>query len=273
MQFSRKKKSKKIPNKIISIVLVLIMILFVFFITKTNLFSIKNINVLMKNKLNCVSDNQLIEISAFKGKNLFLVNEKQIQEITKKYFCVKSIKISKVFPDKVEMTTLGREPFAKIMNLKDNHASISAFIENTASPSAEASADAFLIDDEGMAFSLDTQNLDIPEIFIYPEQTVLSLGYKFKENVFNSILKIFDKIKTLNLDAKTTLSVDDSLAEKKNIFIIFSNPKIVFNLKEKIESQTASLQLILEKAKIDSEDLDFIDLRFDKPVIRIAPKK
>ncbi len=259
--------------KIFSVVLILITILSVFFITKTNLFSIKNVNVLMKNKLNCVSDNQLIEISQFKGKNLFLVNEKQIQTIVKKYLCVKSIKISMFFPDKVEMTVLGREPFAKIMNLKNNQASISAFIEDTASPSAEASADAFLIDNEGMAFSLDNEDLDIPRIFIYPGQTALSLGYKFKENVFGSILKIFDKIKALNLGTKTTLAVDDSLAEEKNLFIIFSNPKIVFSLKQNLEFQTASLQLILEKAKINSEPLEFIDLRFDKPVIRIAPKK
>ena len=61
-----------------------------------------------------------------------------------------------------------------------------------------------------------------------------------------------------------------------NYLIVFpqvDNPKVFFRLDNEIDLQLASLQLILEKAKIDERILEFIDLRFDKPIVRFAPKK
>ncbi|MBI4038755.1 hypothetical protein HY384_02235 [Candidatus Daviesbacteria bacterium] len=52
-----------------------------------------------------------------------------------------------------------------------------------------------------------------------------------------------------------------------------NNPRIIFRLSNSLDVQLASLQLILGKAKIDGSRLEFIDLRFDKPVLKFTPKE
>jgi len=48
---------------------------------------------------------------------------------------------------------------------------------------------------------------------------------------------------------------------------IESKYKIYFNLEEDMAFQLASLQLILNQDKIEKDKVEYIDLRFDKPVI------
>ena len=82
-------------------------------------------------------------------------------------------------------------------------------------------------------------------------------------------LQILRAVKKLGFDSLTTQILD-------NFFLIYPtslSPKVIFRLDQRIDVQIASLQLILEKAKMYSESLEFIDLRFDKPIVKFAPKK
>lgn len=236
---------KKFKTKYVLIILTFGLVLLL--TLNSNLFSIKKVEVFVTNRLDCVNQTQLTDSSMLIGKNIFLFdNEELTRKIKEKYICVKNVTLTKNFVDKVEINVSGRKGAAYLM----------------ATPSALEATPSFLIDEEGVVFSKGVNNLSIPTIFV--NITSFSLGQKLEGT--NEILKILDKIKSYGLDEKISEIEGSS-------FIIHSNPKTIFNLAAKVEGQLASLQLILNKAKINAEELEFIDLRFDKPVIRIAPKK
>ncbi|MBI2334917.1 FtsQ-type POTRA domain-containing protein [Candidatus Daviesbacteria bacterium] len=110
----------------------------------------------------------------------------------------------------------------------------------------------YLVDKEGVLFSGGDASLKI-----YSDK---------KEKDFKKILSVLERTKFFGIDITEASATAESL-------LIQSMPQISFALDKDIEEQIASLQLILAKAKIDEETLEFIDLRFDKPVVRFAPKK
>lgn len=222
------------------------------------LFTIKQIEV-QKNNLGCVNEDQLKVSSGLLGKNFFsLDKEKLVESLKEQFICVKNIKISRLFPSGVKIEVSPREPAVILLALK-NEATNSALLDNIATPSADQIKDSFIADNEGVTFSKEISGLDIPKIYFSELEKYL---------VQNSI-KILDKIKTLGVKVRQSLI--------KDVFLVinpFDNePKIIFRLDKKIDIQIASLQLILTEAKINKEIIEFIDLRFDKPVVRFAPKK
>lgn len=228
------------------LLIILFLGLTLFIILKSNFFNIKQVEVFVTNRLDCANQTQLKDSSELFMKNIFFINSDHVEKkIKEKYICVKNITLTKNFVDKVEINVSGREPAAYLI----------------ATPSAQQ-ATSFLMDDEGVVFSKDVNNLTIPTIFV--NITNFSLGQKLEEAAES--LKILDKIKTYGLDKKISAVEDNSL-------IIHSNPKVIFSLGTNIDKQLASLQLILDKAKIDDVNIEFIDLRFDKPVVKITPKK
>ncbi len=92
---------------------------------------------------------------------------------------------------------------------------------------------------------------------------------KSEGSFLNNALKILDKIKTFGVTTKKSWVSGEFFIINPDIM----DPKIIFRLDSQIDIQLASLQLILTEAKIDLKELTFIDLRFDKPIVRFAPKK
>lgn len=117
----------------------------------------------------------------------------------------------------------------------------------------DATREAFLLDEEGAIFSGTTS-------------ATLKIYSETKNINFKNILAILNKIKIFGIEVGEAVVTQNSLT-------INSMPKIVLDLSRETEMQIASLQLILQQAKIDGEAAEFIDLRFDKPVVRFAPKK
>lgn len=262
----RKKKLNLFGAMIVCFVLILSLSIFGSF--KLGVFNIKTIEVNVTNNLGCASLDQLKDASQLLGQNIFWVsNVNTAKNIKEKFICVKEVNLSKQFPDIVRLDVLGRQPKAKLLNFK-NEATASASLENIATPSAEQSSDTFLVDEE-VIFAKDTNRFLVPKIYL--DDSNLSLGRKV--DLIKEALYILEKLKILGLNIQTTQLI-------AQYFVIFPEdfqPRIIFSLEKEINAQIASLQLILEKARIDSEVLEFIDLRFDKPVVRanvrFAPKK
>lgn len=213
--------------------------------------------------VDCTDEDKLKEAAGIMGQNIFFVNFQKIQEsITSKFFCVREIDISRSLPGKITLFASGRKAVAKIYLLSSGEASGSA-LENLATPSAQTNEESFLTDDQGVIFGLDKGQETLPSIFLNAQS--LMPGSKLGAKQSNS-LKILEKSKNLGLEA-------DKMTVSGDFLVFFSSPRIIFRLDEKIDIQLASLQLILEKAKIDDIRLEFIDLRFDKPAVKFAPKK
>lgn len=234
-----------------------VLLMLIFGIFKSNFFVIKQIDIEV-DKASCFDVNNLKQKSNLSGQNFFLVDEKKVTEKLKRNFiCIKNINFSKSLPNRIKLDIIGRTPAASLYSIKNWEASASSLIENTATPSVSLADEPNWIDDEGIIFSKG-ESLVLPKIYFF--------GEKLTNDYLAKALNILKSLKDLRLD-------NSNIFIFNNFFITFGQPKIVFDLNGDIDIQIASLQLILQKAKIDSSKLEFIDLRFDKPIVKFAPKK
>lgn len=253
----------------------------IFLFIRSNIFTIRSVDVYLE-KVGCVSSEQIRGTSNALKKNFFFINSSEIEEALKKQFtCIKSVITARYFPNKIKLDVFGREPAAILVVLKNEEASESAVLEEfsklESTMSAEASASAsspfsvrgpsesFLIDNEGVLYSKNIEQVFAPKVYV--SGLNLTLGKKIEWNLIKNILKILEKLKIFGLN------LTESKIYSENILLINAVPKIVLGLEDKIDTQIASLQLIMNEAKINEENLEFIDLRFDKPIVRFAPIK
>lgn len=214
-----------------------------YFLFFSGFFKIETVQV--EGDLSCADKEQLLINVKIAGTNIFLFDSTQIsQKLQTNFSCIKSIKIIRKFPKTILVQVSRREPRANLYIIKDTG------IEATSSAIEES----FLLDEEGVIFSGTAADTPMK---IYSSQKNIN---------FKNILAILNKIKVFGIEVMEAVVV-------QNFLLINSTPKITFALDKEIDVQTASLQLILAKAKIDEETAEFIDLRFDKPVVRFAPKK
>lgn len=257
-------KSRRKGSKIIFLGLVLLLATSSYFFIRSNFFIITSIYV-QSDKITCSDNSQIRDSSNLFGQHIVFFDAQFIKNNLKnKFLCIKEVIISRKFPDRVSIYATGREPKAILLTLKNKESTSSADVENIATPSARAQEvdSSYLVDDESVIYTKEIGQATAVKIFFNQK---LELG-KTPDLLIPNSLKILDKVKIYGLEPQETEILNE-------IFIIYSVPKIVFNLSGDLDTQLASLQLILNKAKIDRESLRFIDLRFDKPVIKIAPKK
>lgn len=250
--------------KIILPLLLLLIILSTFLIIRSDLFTIKAVDVQM-DKIGCTDINQLKNSIQLLGQNIFLINSSKIKsDLKNNFLCIKDVQFSRNFPNKISLFVFGREPQVLLLGLKNKEATKSASLENIATPSArqQETISNFVVDKEAIIFATDSKEYGIPKIYYHDQN--LSLGQRAEGFIFDS-LKILEKVKTYSLDVKESEILD-------GVLLLYTKPKIIFKLSQDIDTQFASLQLILNQARIDEKELVFIDLRFDKPIIRLAPK-
>ncbi len=256
-------KKTKLAISIAGFILILLILIVLVF--PSGLFNVKMIDASLNGNLNCVSADQLKKESKLLGVNIFFVDRlSNVKNIKAGFICIKEIKLTKNFPDKVNLDVMGRESRVRLLVL-NKMATTSAILENISTPSAKIVQTAYLADEETIFAKEINQDSDSQ---IYLPGLDLSLGKKIGETIKKSI-SILEKLKTFGLSTQTTQLVNEFLI----IFPSESQPRIIFSLEKDNNLQLASLQLILEKAKIDKESMEFIDLRFDKPIVRFAPKK
>ncbi len=222
----------------------------------------------MLDKIECTDVGQIKKTSNLIGQNIILIDSSKLNyEIKKKYVCVKDVNVGRNFPNEVRLNVAGRIPKGMLL-LSREAVATSSSLDSIATPSARQSGDlsSFVVDEEGVVFAKGdpTGSVDVSKIYYLSGN--ISIGQKLK--IISDSLKILDKIKSFNLSFSESEILD-------GIFLIYPKdfgPRIVFNLEDNLDTKLASLQLILGQAKMDGKDLEFIDLRFDKPIVKFAPK-
>ncbi len=263
MRQKKKNKISKLKKIFIAGILVILVIL-LFLLVRLGIFNIKYVNVNLLD-LSCVSKPQILNSLQIKGRNFFLLNSQSVvNTITSKFICVEKVALAKKFPDQVTINVYNRQPKAELLTLINKESSASSLLENSATPSAQQLQDTYLVDNQGIIFFKGANNEDIPKIYTYDLSQ--GIGQRMAGDYAKNIFTILDKVKVFGLETKTSVIVN-------NYYVIFSSPKVIFRLDNSIDIQIASLQLILEKAKIDLKSMEFIDLRYDKPVVKYTPKK
>lgn len=259
----RSKKENFVRIKIF-VILFLIAILttsLVYFLLLSPFFKIITLDVKL-NGVACLTE-QAVRILPIKDQNIFLLDQGKIERIiTGKYNCVKSLNLMRNLPNKVIFEIFGREAKAAVYKLSittgfdlqtaTNSATVSA---TEASSSSQINATKFLVDEEGAIFSKDSIDNNLPRIYLYGDSQRLKQAVKIIENL-----------------KKLGMVVTETKIYSKDEFLTITTPKILFSLLQDIDKQLAALQLIISKAKIENENLEFIDLRFDKPIIRYGQR-
>lgn len=227
--------------KFIKILLISTILLgLIFYLSKLNLFKISEFNI-EPDKISCASDTEIKKESQILDKQLFLLQQNLIKEKLKiKFICIKDIDFSYKFPGKLELKIIERKP-SLIVNVS------------------------FVTDEEGFVFAERQDEINVPKLQISGFN--IKKGAMFPDNIIEKSLTIFTYF------SKISLNVADAKISSEREFVIISDMKIFFNLNDNIDNKLASLQLILNQAKIESRDLESIDLRFDKPIIKYGKRQ
>ncbi len=223
--------------------------------------------------LSCLSADQIGRETGLVGSNFWLEDRKKLlEQLSARHLCLKSASLTFIFPSTAVLKAVKREAALAVISYS---ASISAAQES--SPSAQLdlpwsqpstpAGEMLVSDSEGFIFE-KSDRVQLPVVYIPKE---LNIGSHLNPGQAEKVVTIFNKITQMVNDfpaAGTTLQrpvwakiMDDSL-------LMDLHPRVIFSLKKDILRQLASLQLILQKAKINIGGVETIDLRFDKPVIK-----
>ena len=265
----RSNTSVKFLKSLLIFILILLFFLFLFFGLK--LFTINIIAVKITNA-GCVLEKSISQDKDLLGSSLLFINLlKKEEKLKKQLICIKKISFAKQYPHKISLEIFGRNPKIAFVGVKKESTSSSILtdlVENEASNVAQIQykgSDLFISDDEGVIFSKDSMDINIPVVYFFNRDFKIgdNLGYDLILNINNAIQSLSNlglKSRVLFLDAHELLLQDTGFS-------------IILSLKKDLNLQIASLQLILEKAKIEKGNVEFIDLRFDKPIIKFATNK
>ena len=287
MQIKRKRLLKRLQFSKLSITIFLLVVLSLltfYTIFFSGVFTLKTVEFNPR-QISCASI-EGIKALLPKNKNiLFIKAQEQAEIIRAKFPCLESVVISKRFPDTFIINTVERKTSALLRaGIKIAPITIELPAESSAEATASSSSaqpkvepdDPYKIDESlySKYFSVDSHGFILSENpvietplpqFYYLDDQELSVNEHLEDGIMESALKLLQKL------VETQVVVQSAKIEEKNLFI--NGPiRITFLLNKDIDSQIIPLQLILQKAKIDSEVIEKIDLRFDKPVVVYGKK-
>ncbi|MBI3485638.1 FtsQ-type POTRA domain-containing protein [Candidatus Daviesbacteria bacterium] len=276
--------NKKIfsANKLIAISLVFFLILIgLVFSVFGNFFKIKNIDLNLK-KVECADQNSINSSINLLGKQIFFVNNLILQkDLRKKFPCLEKIEITKKFPNQISINLTNRvgQVILKQINIATDSSTLNLNPQTISSQTAllkdypDSSVSGYLVVDEtGFVFSKDINRWQLPQIDIQYKK--INLG-DYIDDYTKQAVVIVEKLRSFGQVNKSKILEDK--------FLITEIPqKVIFSLEKDPNYQLASLQLILQKAKMNSTDfspqekdlkmIESIDLRFDKPIVIYSPK-
>lgn len=267
-------KNKRTPFFLISCIFIALIFLLIW---KFNFLNINKLDIEINN-VDCVTEENIKTDINIIGKNILFFNgEDTNKKILAKYPCIKNIRWEKEFPKKINADIIGRNAFIRVARYSTPVTSALVNLEATPSSTAASldwslpnvSDKEFLSDETGFIFEensifKESTEVKLPLLF-FPDRS-FKITDQLDANLFTKLVAILEKFYQTgfiqpDLSAQLRFKLVDSA------LLVNSDQKVVLSLSKDIFRQLASLQLILQKAKIDGRAMDIIDLRFDKPIV------
>lgn len=228
--------------------------------------------VITQSGISCATDGEILQKIAVTGKNYWEINQTRLEsDLINQFPCVSSASFSYRFPNQIKLEVTNRTPIATVVSYLPKPQLL--FTESEATPSSssasldwsfpELSPGYLVVDQLGKVFSAQDVSW-LPLLLI--EQEKLEVGDDFDDQLFTNLAMVIKKLPQIGIPAYRFKKVGEYL-------LADSKPAVAVNLKSDINIQLASLQLILSKTKIDSKELEVVDLRFNKPVVVYSSKK
>lgn len=258
---TKKKKSifNVLKNKFFWLGLLILTILssLTYFFIFSSVFQVKNIQVLGTEK---VSNQEIKNIVLTNVKNIFLVDFEMLnKDILERYSQVAKINFKRKLPDKILVQIEERK--AALVFCQSVEESFLRF------RSQKGPDNCFLLDSQGIIFEkidqLETKLLILKtKIAIYRfhlGQEIISRDY------IEKIIKIESQLKN-----KVRISEVSLISENRLNIKTLENWEIYFNPQKDIDWQIEELEIVLKEkiSQIERENLEYIDLRFEKIYIK-----
>lgn len=274
-QSSNKKvpKNKKKLKLFLSIFLILTITGVLFFL---NLSVLIVKNVVVKEGVSCVEEDRVVKDGAFFNQNIIFLNKSLIEKkLKEKYLCIDSLNLEKKYPDTLNIYLKERqkalrigiikgESFIKLPEITEaTPSSQSAFFTIDLSVNEASVSGIYITDKNGFVFNAGEETSDIPTIYLVGYE--VGLGRRVDRDIVNLSIKLINRLEELSIEYKTVKIMGDMV-------LIDGDLKLTFSLAKDLNRQLASLQLILQKAKMNSKSMEKIDLRFEKPIVVYSQK-
>jgi cell division septal protein FtsQ len=251
----KKSKAQQKQRKWIVVVQYLVLFLVIAFVlylawTKTitafrNLEHFKIKNVVVNPTISFV---QSAEIQALKGKNIFDVDLKRVQDrVRRQYPQVSQLKIVKKYPNEIYVDAKRRNIFAQI----------------------EIRNQIYVLDGDGIVlFDTPTRSDKLPLIEgVNTRSLNVQLGYSLNGvdvRMALYIIRLFRRSPVLSSYPLTGINVDN--LSKINLYLM-DDYRILID-RDKIERKLQILELLLSQKKINFDEIKYVDLRFREPIIK-----
>jgi cell division protein FtsQ len=184
------------------------------------------------------------------GSNIFEIDKKVIEErLLKKLIWLKGVTLKKIFPGKIVIDTVERNPFVKIM----------------------AAGNYFVMDDEGIIL----EELDVKENDKYPDLILVKNAIKYNPGIGEkiakkNILSCGEIYRSLDIEVKKEIKeamIDNNFTEDI-IFLTYNNKKVIFGDNSNIIEKNSILKKIMKQLSEENAYYNIIDLsNIENPVI------
>lgn len=252
--------------KVVILLIAFLLLGLVYGIFFSQVFKIKSLTF-SEDQLSCTTTNEVGEMLKIVGENFWLLDSlKTEKKIKDKYLCIRSVILGKSFPDKINLSLKNRRA---VLTLVPAVLPESTPIQSESTESAKPKqiGEALLVDDEGVVFDFDLGQSNQPSVYILNEDLSIGIGKRLDLKLVQNITQVLDKLRSLSINT------DDPKINSQNNLSIGGKPQIFFALDNQIGRQLASLQLILDQAKIETNEVETLDLRFDKPVVKYGKRQ
>lgn len=176
------------------------------------------------------------------GENIVFLSPQEIEEkIKEELIEIDEVKIEKRLPNKLIFHLSKRKPIAVI----------------------EANSEYYQVDYQGIILAKINQPTDLP--LVVSDEIIVTADSKRIESV--PILTSLSLLYQLLFSGLEVRRAEISQSRKLTLHLK-TGPEVLLSLDRDLKKQVDSLQLILERAKIEGKQIMLIDLRFDKPVIK-----
>lgn len=209
-----------------------------FLLLKSNFFAVAQINC--KTQFGMCADNELAQFDEFKGKNLFFLNSRVVENIGTKNITNRRVFVQKVFPNTLVVVLEKKKPVVAVkMDIQPKGA--------------------FLVDQEGNVTTFVTDN-NLPLIIAKEKSINLIIGRPLGEKFAHAaqIMSLVNKSQKVDLGYFDQESFNIELNGSRVYFPNMGDPQVL----------VGALQLILTRSRIDNKLPKIIDLGYSNPVLR-----
>lgn len=231
----------------ISLVLTITLaLLSVFLALRSDLFLVRNQNIKIEGSTLSKGflDQSKIKdsLGEYSARSIFFIKESEVaSKVSQVSPTIKEVRVSKIFPDNLEIRVLLRESVADVISDQGS----------------------FLIDDQGFAFAVAPSNITLPRFSLAAGQS-LYLGQSLKPIFSNSALKVISLLQGVDAVKITNFDLDENGVVT---LVTTDGATVYFMSGASISDQVKIFLAILSKASADKRKLVKADFRFERPII------